>query len=513
MPETRSRRSRLRAVNAILGIPVIGMLVLAGCGAPTATPPAPTTEVAVPADLNSFYTQDIEWRNCGNADCTTFEVPLDYSDPGGATVTLSMTRVLATGESIGSLFVNPGGPGGSAVDYAKAADYVVTDSVRESFDVVGVDPRGVGLSDPVRCLTDEQLDAFISEEVTPDTQLEESRLILDSPMVAAACAAQNNPLIAHMSTVEVTRDMDIARALVGDPVMNMMGKSYGTAIAATYTQLFPERVGRMVLDGVLPTYLDQFEVTREQTVEFELLFRYFVEDCLERSDCPVSGTVDQGAQTIRDFLLALDAQPLVGNGGRDLTEGLAAYAILSYLYFPEYDFDQLRPALSAAMTESDPDPLLDILDQRIDRAPDGRYTTNSSDAFYSVTCLDLPVSASVDQIRSFATELEAVAPTFGQALGWGVLTCREWPYTGGVRPAITPGVAPPVMIVVTEFDPATPARWGFDLAQKLGNAEVVEWEGAYNHTAYNEGSDCVTDRVNSFLLEGVISPGTTTICS
>ncbi len=490
------------------------IVVLAGCAAPSPTPPAaPTVAETIPADVSAFYSQDLEWRNCGNADCTTFVVPRDYSDPSGATISLSMTRVRATGESIGSLFVNPGGPGGSAVEYAKAADFIVTDQIREAFDVVGVDPRGVGLSEPIECLTDEQKDLFIGGEVTPDTSVEEQRLIMDSEVVGSACDAKGNPLIAHMSTVEVARDMDIARALVGDPVMNMVGKSYGTAIAATYSQIFPERVGRMVLDGVLPTYLDQLEVTREQALEFEVLLSYFVEDCLGQSDCPLSGNVEQGVQQIRDFLFALDSQPLVGRGGRELTEGLAAYSILTYLYFPSSDFAQLRPALNAAMAKADPNPLLELVDRRINRAPDGRYTDNSTDAFYAVSCLDLPVDATVDQIREFANELSVSAPTFGEALAWGALTCRTWPYQAGPKPEITAGTSPPVMIVATEFDPATPARWGFDLAERLGNAEVVEWQGGYNHTGYFEGSDCVTDRVDSFLLEGVISPGTTTVCS
>lgn len=496
------------------------LLLLTACSSPQAIPPAAPpvqqdiqaqNDIAV-AGLSDFYTQSIEWRNCGNADCTTFEVPLDYSDPQGARVTLSMTKIAATGEPIGSLFVNPGGPGGSAVEYAKAADYIVTQPIREVYDVVGVDPRGVGLSEPIDCLTDPQTDAFIAGDSTPDTELEASRLILDAVMVGQACLSQDNPLIGHMSTPNVARDMDIARALVGDPVMNLLGKSYGTALGATYMQLFPQRVGRIVLDGVLPTYLDQLEVTQAQAEEFEVLLRYFVESCLGLEDCPLSGGVDSGVRQIQEFLFELDSQPLVSSDERELTEGLAAYAILSYLYFPASDFDQLRPALNQAMVERNPDALLKLLDLRISRAPDGRYTDNSTDSFYAVACLDLPVSASVDDVREYVDQLAISAPTFGQALGWGVLTCKDWPYQA---PSTTDNFAddtPPVMIVVTENDPATPAQWGLDLASKLGNAEVVLWQGGYNHTGYYEGSDCVTETVDTYLLEGTINPGATTTC-
>ncbi len=462
--------------------------------------------------LESFYTQQIDWRNCGDADCTTFEVPLDYQDPQGDRVELSMTKVRARGESIGSLFVNPGGPGGSAFEYAKAADFIVTDQIRESFDVVGVDPRGVGQSDTIRCLTDEQIDALISADGSPDTELEESRLILDSGFIGQACKNSNDPLIAHMSTVEVAKDMDIARALVGDPVMNLLGKSYGTAIGTTYIELFPDRVGRMVLDGVLPTYLNQLEVTKAQAEEFEVLLRYFVSDCLEQSDCPLTGSVDQGVQQIRQFLLDLDSDPLVGENQRELTESLATFAIVSYLYFPEYDFPDLRAALNAAMTQRDPNKLLTLLDQRISRAPDGRYTDNSSDAFYAVSCIDFPVTQSIDQVREFANQLAISAPTFGESLGWGVLACKDWPYKAQQAIKITPNASAPVMLVSAENDPATPVQWAQEVATKLGNAELVLWEGGYNHTAYLEGSQCVTDRVDAYLLEGTISPGTTTTC-
>ncbi len=497
-----------------LAVGAVAALLIAGCSSTNTTAPSasPNQSTSTQAGLEFFYNQQIDWRNCGDADCTTFEVPLDYQDPQGDRVTLSMTKVRARGESIGSLFVNPGGPGGSAFEYAKAADYIVTDEIRESFDVVGVDPRGVGQSDTIRCLTDQQIDALISADGSPDTELEESRLILDAGFIGRACESENNPLIAHMSTSEVAKDMDIARALVGDPVMNLLGKSYGTAIGTTYIELFPGRVGRIVLDGVLPTYLTQLEITRTQAEEFEVLLRYFVSDCSQQSDCPLTGSVDQGIQQIRQFLLDLDSEPLVGENQRELTESLATYAILSYLYFPQYDFPDLRAALNAAMTQGDPNELLKLLDQRISRAPDGRYTDNSSDAFYAVSCLDFPVTQSIDQVREFANQLAINAPTFGESLGWGVLSCKDWPYAAQQAIKISPSTSAPVMLLATENDPATPAKWAQEVAMKLGNAELVLWEGGYNHTAYLEGSKCVTDRVDAYLLEGTIAPGTTTTC-
>jgi len=508
---TRSVPVGIRAL--VLG--VAGAMMISACSSTNAIAPSPPITQPIKSTtpgLDYFYNQQIQWRNCGEADCTSFEVPLDYQDPEGDRVNLAMTKVRARGESIGSLFVNPGGPGGSAFDYAKAANAIVTEQIRESFDIVGVDPRGVGHSDAIRCLTDEQIDALMSADASPDTELEENRLILDSGFIGQACAQEDDPLIAHMSTVEVAKDMDIARVLVGDPVMNLLGKSYGTAIGITYIGLFPGRVGRIVLDGVLPTYVNQLVVTKAQAEEFEVLLRYFVSDCLKESDCPLTGSVDQGVQQIRQFLLDLDSRPLTGENQRELTEGLATFAIVSYLYFPQYDFPDLRAALNSAMIQSDPTELLKLLDQRVGRGPDGRYTDNSTDAFYAVSCLDFPVTQSVDQVRDFADELSKSAPTFGESLGWGVLSCKDWPYSAEPATGITAQASVPIMVVATENDPATPAQWAIEVADRLGNAELVLWQGGYNHTAYGEGSACVSDRVDAYLLGGTISPGTTTTC-
>jgi pimeloyl-ACP methyl ester carboxylesterase len=164
------------------------------------------------------------------------------------------------------------------------------------------------------------------------------------------------------------------------------------------------------------------------------------------------------------------------------------------------------------MTQDDPNMLLKLLDQRISRAPDGRYTDNSSDAFFAVSCLDLPVTQSIDEVRDFANQLAISAPTFGESLGWGVLACKDWPYLAQQSINITANASAPVMLIGTENDPATPVQWAKEVAAKLGNAELIVWEGGYNHTAYLEDSDCVTDRVDAYLLEGTISPGTTTTC-
>ena len=514
-----------RPIAILLG----SVLALSGCGlvggpeAVAPTPP-PSTETTSPsagpssaspdasssADLTRFYEQEIDWKNCGSADCATIQAPLDYADPDGPTIDLAITRVKATGDKIGSLFVNPGGPGGSAVDYAKAAEVIVDPSIREYYDVVGLDPRGVAGSTPVECLTDQEIDELGAADGTPDSPAEEEQIAIDSTLPGEGCADNASPVFAHVGTVDAARDLDLARALVKDETLTYLGKSYGTMLGATYAELFPERVGRMVLDGVLPASLDLVEVTKGQADAFEVAIRDFAGYCLEQSGCPLTGSVDDAVAQVQEFLQGLDANPLAG-GDRPLNEPLAAYAILSNLYFPSYDYPRVLDALRAAMDEGNPKPMLAILDARISRGPDGRYLDNSTDAFYAVTCLDRPFTGTVDDVRALAEEWKATAPTFGPSLAWGLLPCKDWPATAETVTQTVAAGSNPIVVVSTREDPATPYAWGELLADELENARLVTYEGV-GHTAYGEGSGCVNDAVNSYLLKGTL-PEDGLVCS
>ncbi len=492
-----------RRLTALL-VPVV---LLNGCGLLASdgdvVPPAPRPSASLAAGpLVKYYGQEVEWKNCGIADCATIVVPLDYTDPDGPTVDLSATRVNATGEKIGTLFVNPGGPGGSAVDYARAADYIVTPAIREHYDIVGVDPRGVAKSDPVQCSTDAELDAFLALDGTPDSAAEEQTTIDESKALGEKCAAKADAIYLHMGTVDAARDLDIARAVVGDSAFNYLGKSYGTMLGATYAELFPERVGRMVLDGDLPASLDMVEISKGQADAFEVALRDFVRDCLTHDDCPLTGSVDDGVKQIQVWLADLDATP-VTVGDRIVNEPVAAYALLSYLYFPSTDYDDLRPALAAAMNGNQYEQLLSLLDGRIRRDLDGQYLDNSTDAFYSVTCTDRPFTGTVDDVRRYAEEWKATAPTFGPALAWGMLPCKDWPVVAEPITETTAAGSNPILVVSTKNDPATPFQWGVQLADELENATLLSWDG-FGHTAYFEQSTCIDDAVDAYLLSGTL---------
>lgn len=506
----RRMRHRRQVAWPLTAIATVTVLLAACAGSPEPpTSAQPAGAVSDPSGLEAFYEQGVTWVNCGAAECATITAPLDYDDPAGPTIDLALTRVAARGEKLGSLFVNPGGPGGSAVDYAKAADVIVGGDVREHFDIVGLDPRGVGYGDLVECLTDGQLDDLAALEGTPDSRTEEQALIEASRMPGQGCAAGSPDLIAHVGTVDSARDLDLARALVGDDVLNYLGKSYGTKLGATYAELFPSRVGRMVLDGALPASLDLAEVTRDQAIGFEGAVRDFVGDCLENDDCPLSGDVDEATAELRAWFDALDSEPLPA-GDRDLTGALAAYAVLTNLYVPDYDHGRLRPALASAMNGDDATDLLTLLDSRISRGADGRYEDNSSEAFYAVTCLDQPFTGSVEQVRALSEEWKAQAPTFGPSLAWSLLTCADWPATADVIRETPAAGSNPILVVSGLHDPATPHAWGERLASELENGHLLTWTGR-GHTAYGSGSACIDEAVDAYLTRGVL-PSPEAVC-
>lgn len=499
-------------LGLLLAAGVSSALALSACSQGPDPVPLPTpseTMTTTQADpLAAFYDQELQWRDCGGADCAKVTVPLDYDAPSEGSVELSLTKVPAKGESLGALLVNPGGPGGSAFDYAKAADYIVSPAIRESFDIVGVDPRGVGNSEPVRCLSDEQIDEIFAADGTPDSVEEGRQVVEDSAFVVEACTANADPLWQHMDTVSTARDMDIVRAAIGDPVLNYLGKSYGTAIGAVYAELFPKRVGRMVLDGVLPTHLTQEQVSYGQAVGFEEAVQHFADDCARSGGCPFEGDGPQVLQELREFLKALDASPLPTSDGRELTESLGSYAVLSFLYFPDSDYPRLREALATAVNESDGSALLSLVDERTSRAPDGRYLDNSTDSFYVVSCSDLPFDGDEWRAMELADEWAGEAPTFGPALAWGLLVCANWPHPGDQLGEVTANGSGPILVVSTTSDPATPYQWGVDLAASLADGHLVTWE-SHNHTAYREGSSCVDDAVDNYLLTGQVPPSNT----
>ena len=255
---------------------------------PPATAPTPPTFANLPdgfgagprAGMARFTSQQVDWTTCEGGECADIWVPLDYADPDGLAITLKAERQVATDPSKrhGSLFINPGGPGESGIGFLSFIG--LPDSVRAMYDVVGFDPRGVGASTPIDCLSDADLDAYIASDPTPDDDAEIQQLVDDYANFTQGCLDRSGPLIQHVSTVEVARDLDLMRQLVGDEKLNFFGASYGTYIGATYAGLFPKQVGRMVLDGAVDPLADQHQVNLDQTVGFEKALDSYLKDCV-----------------------------------------------------------------------------------------------------------------------------------------------------------------------------------------------------------------------------------------
>lgn len=462
---------------------------------------------AAPAGLAKFYDQQLKWTDCGEAKCADLTVPVDYAKPGGPTIKLAIDKVPATGHKKGSVVVNPGGPGGSGVDYAAAAasGYVVSKDVRSSYDVVGFDPRGVQRSAPITCYGDAQMDKYLAADPTPDDATEQQEAAAESRAFGKACVDKTGDLIKHVSTVEVAKDMDVLRAALGDGKLNYLGKSYGTFIGSTYADLFPKRVGRFVLDGVVPPDITGTQMGLGQAKGFEQATRSYVRDCVAQNNCPLGDNLDAGMTRIRKFLKQVDAKPLKVTGQGDvtrLTEGWATMGIAEAMY-DKGSWPTLTDAFQAAFNGSG-DKLMAMADQYAERDSDGSYSGNIMQVLNAVNCLDRGGSSNLATYRKDAKTFAKVAPTWGPMLAWGGLACGEWPVKATGKPErVTAKGSGPILVVGTTRDPATPYEWAQRLAKELDNGHLLTYDGD-GHTAYKLGSSCVDGVVDDYLIDGKV---------
>ena len=470
--------------------------------------PSPTRSISTgtPA-LDVYYNQVLQWTDCKDGfDCSTLQVPLNYKHPAGAAISLSLIRLKAK-NAVGSLLLNPGGPGGSGIDYVRAANYVVSPNLIANFDIVGFDPRGVGKSTPVHCLTDEQTDAMIAADGSPDNQAEVNRLVALNKEFADGCQKKSPDLYRFVDTVSAARDIDVLRNALGDKKLNWLGKSYGTFLGATYAGLFPKRVGRMVLDGVVDPSLTNTEISHGQALGFEKALHRFVTDCYSHSDCPLTGSPKDGFEQISHLLAQLDSKPAKLADGRTLTQAMALIGVLGSLYDKQYGWSHLRSDLSAAFKSSF-GPLATSLDSYISRGSDGKYFDNSNDAIATVNCLDRPDRPSIEQTQQLVKQWRKDAPLFGDYLAWSDFSCTYWktPATGKPH-AISAQGSSKILVVGTLNDPATPYAWSKSLSKQLSDATLLTFDGD-GHTAYMQGSKCIDQAVDNYFLTGDAKSGT-----
>lgn len=450
--------------------------------------------------LERFYEQKLIWSECEGGECADIWVPLDYADPGGQAITLKAKRNPAddVDNRLGSVFINPGGPGGSGIDYL---GYVPFDSsITDIYDVVGFDPRGVGISTPVNCLSDEELDAYVASEPSPDSAEEVGEFQQVWADFTAGCETNSGPLLAHVSTVEVARDLDILRSLVGDEQLTYFGASYGTFIGATYAALFPDLVGRLVLDGAVDPLAEPRQSSINQAAGFDKALTAYLEYCIEQGDCPLGDEVEAARQRLSELFVDLDSDPLTTSSGRELTEGLAFYGVIVPLYSRDswdYETQALRDAI-----DGNGDTLLFLSDAYTNRQPDGSYPDNSLEAQPAVNCLDRPEDETMQQIQRSSAEFLEASPVFGVAAQWWPYACSNWPVTATEAPPdYSAKGAAPILVVGTTRDPATPYEQSVALAETLDSGVLLSRDGD-GHTAYGAGNDCIDDAINTYLVEG-----------
>ncbi|QNN54679.1 alpha/beta hydrolase [Nocardioides mesophilus] len=511
----RHRLGRVLAVAFVLPLALAGCDSVTDAEQPRATlSPAPIqsaagSETPAPAQagLRRFYDQKLAWKGCEGGDqCATLRVPLDYADPAGRAITLSLLKVPARDQDrrVGSLVVNPGGPGGSGVDYAASATTYFGTELLNAFDVVGFDPRGVGRSTPVQCLSDAELDDFVASDPDPDTAAElatSDRLLRD---FGQGCVAESGALAAHVSTEEAARDIDILRAALGDDRLSYFGASYGTFLGATYAEEFPQRVGRMVLDGALDPSVSSLELNLTQAKGFETALRAYVGACVDRGDCFLGDSVDAGAARVRALLDDIERDPLQV-GDRTLEAGNAVLGVWAPLYNKSY-WPILDGALKTAI-DGDGQTLLALSDAYTSRGATG-YKDNSLEALYAVNCLDHDDAIPSSQVARYIPRFEKASPTFGAIFAFSLSSCAQWPIdTGRVPQEIHARGAAPILVVGTTRDPATPLEWAASLADQLDSGVLVRRDGD-GHTGYLAGNKCVDSTVESYLVSGKVPEGT-----
>ena len=440
-----------------------------------------------------YTAQRLSWEPCGGrVQCARVQAPLDWSRPDGQAITLTVGRLPATASPrIGSLFINPGGPGGSGLDYLRFFD--VRGLTR--YDIVSWDPRGVGRSTPVQCSDDATLDRLFSIDGSPDDTAEQSALNGAVAGFGRDCLRRSGQLLAHISTADTVRDLDLLRGLVGDARLHYFGSSYGTDIGAHYAEAYPERTGPMVLDGAVDLGDDS---RTDQLQGFERALDHFATWCAGQP-CPLGSSRGAVLDAVSVLLQRLDGSPLPGSGSRPLTQQLAVSGIVYPLYSGRAGWPVLSQALAEAVDQRKGGRLLALADAANDRGRDGRYT-QFADAFPAIRCLDSR-NTSVAAADRKATGLVAKAPVLGPYAG-ADLVCPLWPVAPApaAPPVDAAGVGTPIVVVGTTGDPATPYEWAKEMDAQLRSSVLVTFAGE-GHLAYDK-SPCVRTLVQDYLVEG-----------
>ena len=453
------------------------------------------------------WSSSLEWEDCaGGLECTTFEVPYDYENPSIGTFRLPVTRRLANNlsERIGTLLINPGGPGAAALDYVAYADQIFSNSIVDRFDIVAWDPRGVGQSDPhIDCV--DSMDDYFGLDPSPDDESETQLLTSGAEVFATACMTRSGEFLPYVSTMNTASDMDVLRRALNEEQISYLGFSYGTSLGATWATLFPETVRAAVLDAAVDPTKGYVDGLLLQAGGFESSLNTFLTKC-NTSQCSFMKIGESAEDAFDRILLSLDQNPIANENDRTFTnQGVAQTGIAGALY-GDYQWPQLESALSAADL-GDGQPLLILFDEYFSRDSSG-LTDDSLDAYFGISCLDRDEPITPDQVLNLKSGLQDIAPRLGAGWIQEMLICANWQVEpqGGIT--VSANTEHRIVVVGSTGDAATPLEGTRNMVVALGQARLVI-SPLEQHTTY--GTDtCVTKIVDDYLLNLTDGPDITT---
>ena len=441
-----------------------------------------------------YLDQRIAWSDCGDKglQCAAVKAPLDYAEPDGQAITLALAKRAASEQPrVGTLFLNPGGPGASGVDLVARFDA----KGLERYDLIGWDPRGTGASTPVVCANGKAMDAYTSVDISPDDAAEEAGLEQSQLDFGRGCLDRSGALLAHISTVETVHGLDLLRQLAGEDRLNYLGFSYGTKIGAYYAELYPQQVGRLALDGAV-NLTDDKRIS--QLDGFERALNSFAAWCAEH-ECKLGDSKAGVLDSIRNLLRGLDDKPIDG-GRAELTQQLALTGILAVLYENEEGWRYLGRALEMAIDDRDGRYLLYFADVYNERGKNGQYGQLQF-SFEAIRCLDSPEDSVAKAWREADAKAKR-APVLGPFAG-ADLSCPLWPVASAPKLSrITGEGAAPVLVIGTTGDPATPYEYAERMADQLESGQLLTLRGE-GHLAYSQ-SPCIRRHVQAYLLTGAM---------
>jgi pimeloyl-ACP methyl ester carboxylesterase len=490
-------------------IALVGVLSLAACGGTSTS----SDTIANPLNTTTeFVVNPIEWTACDGStntevECGNIEVPFDYANPDQGSFVLYVKKhnAASPADRIGSMMVNPGGPGFGGSSLADDAQYYFSQDLIDRFDIIAWDPRGTGESTPaVNCV--DTFDEYFGLDSPPETPEEKQALINASQAFNDKCAENSGTILPFISTKASAQDINSLRLALGEEKVNFFGFSYGSELGTTWATMFPETVRAIVVDGAVDPNASSIQEGMTQAKGFEGQLATFLKQCSERTTCEFHNNGDAEA-AFDKLVLDIDAKPLEVSKDRTLvTQGVLFTAVAQAMY-SDYYWPQLSEALSAAQG-GDGKGILQLYDDYYQRKEDGTYG-NELEAFLAISCLDDPGATSTEEVDSHIEDFIAAAPRLGGNFAYGY-SCALWPVKQAPRVTITGKGAGPIVVVGTTGDPATPLDSTRKMALGLEQGILIVVD-ANQHTGYG-ANNCVVKAVDDYLIK-LIVPANETTCT